>query len=573
MWAARTTCARPSVAAAAAASTSARGGRGSGGGGGGRGGSGRSPPSAGRGAGARTGKPGPGSKPAARPGPPAPPSRPASASAPPPKKKAPTTTTRPPSAATTADPTKEAHKLFDEVILRVRAGAGGRGEVSKKGGGRTVKNFKYAPGGRKGGREVFLAASPPADGAPGGDVVVMADPALGSLLHLHGGPAERAAPDGQAGNPARGSAGPRPTGSIGSAAARAPPRPPALILRVPPGTVVRRGPGGPVIGEVVAPGQRLVVARGGAGGPGVVGNAAGSLGGGGASSSASSSRRRRGGSRYVFDEDDDAGLVPDDAGGPLDPAGAPGEAVALHLLLRVVADVGLVGAPNAGKSSLLAALTAARPEVGAHPFTTLMPNLGVLSAAVAAGGREKGEGGGSLLDQEEVTRRELGLTGSPPPVLADLPGLIPGAHAGRGLGRAFLRHARRAAALLHVLDGTGADPGGDYRGIRRELALYNPAYAARPHVVAFNKADMLGGEEGVAGAVEAFRAALEEGEEEGEAPTTARRTRPPLAIIPTSAVAGTGLAALAAALEEALRVAKVWEAEEADRGAVGWDVK
>lgn len=468
--------------------------------------------------------------------------------------------------STVADPAKEAHKLFDEVTLRVRAGKGGRGEVAKRGGGRVVKNFKYAPGGRKGGREVFLSSAPPADGAQGGDVVVMADPAVASLLHLHGGPDERTAPDGQAGNPARGSAGPRPTGSVGATAARACPRPPPLILRVPPGTVVRRGPGGPVLGEVVLPGQRLVVARGGAGGPGVVGNAASMAG----LADTAARRRRRGGSRYVFDEEDDGSYLPEDDGG--DPSGLPGEAATLHLLLRVVADVGLVGAPNAGKSSLLAALTAARPEVGAHPFTTLMPNLGVLSAAVAADG-----------DTDGQRARELGLTGTRPPVLADLPGLIPGAHAGRGLGRAFLRHARRAAALLHVVDGSAPDPARAYREIRRELALYNPAYAARPHVVAFNKTDLIvvggGSEDSVREAVEGFTAAVDKADAEeeegagGEGAGLTTRPRQPLAVVPTSAVAGVGLATLAAALENALKLAKVEAAEEAERGAVAWDEK
>ncbi|KAF6265239.1 P-loop containing nucleoside triphosphate hydrolase protein [Scenedesmus sp. NREL 46B-D3] len=150
-----------------------------------------------------------------------------------------------------------------------------------------------------------------------------------------------------------------------------------------------------------------------------------------------------------------------------DAKGLPGRQLGLQLLLRVVADVGIVGFPNAGKSSLLAALTRASPEVAPYPFTTLMPNLGVMGGRAAAAAAQ-----GSSIQA---------------PVLADLPGLIEGAHKGVGLGRMFLRHLRRTRLLLHVVDGAAADPGTDYLAVREELRLYNPDYAARPHIVALNK--------------------------------------------------------------------------------------
>lgn len=130
--------------------------------------------------------------------------------------------------------------------------------------------------------------------------------------------------------------------------------------------------------------------------------------------------------------------------------GEPGQELALELLLRVVADVGIVGFPNAGKSSLLAAVTRAQPEVAPYPFTTLMPNLGVV-------------------DRDP----------SNPTVLADLPGLIEGAHKGRGLGRAFLRHLRRTRGMVVVVDVSGESPLGDYLAVREELRLYNPDYVLR----------------------------------------------------------------------------------------------
>ncbi|KAJ6804952.1 putative GTP-binding protein OBGC2 [Iris pallida] len=148
--------------------------------------------------------------------------------------------------------------------------------------------------------------------------------------------------------------------------------------------------------------------------------------------------------------------------------GQPGEEVSLELILRVVADVGLVGLPNAGKSTLLAALTLAKPDIADYPFTTLMPNLGRLDGDPNLG---------ALKYSSEAT-------------LADLPGLIEGAHLGKGLGRNFLRHLRRTRLLVHVIDAAAEDPINDYRTVKEELRMYNPNYLERPYVVVLNKIDL-----------------------------------------------------------------------------------
>ncbi|ONM10365.1 Small GTP-binding protein domain [Zea mays] len=127
--------------------------------------------------------------------------------------------------------------------------------------------------------------------------------------------------------------------------------------------------------------------------------------------------------------------------------GQPGEEVSLELILRVVADVGLVGLPNAGKSTLLSAITLARPDIADYPFTTLMPNLGRLGGDPALG---------ALQFSSEAT-------------LADLPGLIEGAHLGKGLGRNFLRHLRRTRVIVHVVDAAADDPVNDYKIVREVL--------------------------------------------------------------------------------------------------------
>ncbi|GJN23000.1 hypothetical protein PR202_gb10614 [Eleusine coracana subsp. coracana] len=167
-----------------------------------------------------------------------------------------------------------------------------------------------------------------------------------------------------------------------------------------------------------------------------------------------------------------------DAGDKVLTHGQPGEEVSLELILRVVADVGLVGLPNAGKSTLLSAITLARPDIADYPFTTLMPNLGRLGGDPALG---------ALQFSSEAT-------------LADLPGLIEGAHLGKGLGRNFLRHLRRTRVIVHVVDASADDPVSDYKIVRevisisnislQELRMYNPQYLERPYVVVLNKIDL-----------------------------------------------------------------------------------
>jgi GTP-binding protein len=142
--------------------------------------------------------------------------------------------------------------------------------------------------------------------------------------------------------------------------------------------------------------------------------------------------------------------------------GEPGEERQIRLELRLIADVGLVGLPNAGKSTLLAALTAARPKIADYPFTTLEPNLGVL---------------------------DLGDTDARRPTIADVPGLIEGASSGAGLGHAFLRHVERTRILVHIVDGSDRDPEWSYNVIRDELGAHDPKLLVKPTLVAFNKMD------------------------------------------------------------------------------------
>ena len=143
--------------------------------------------------------------------------------------------------------------------------------------------------------------------------------------------------------------------------------------------------------------------------------------------------------------------------------GEPGEERTIRLELRLIADVGLVGLPNAGKSTLLAALTAAHPKIAAYPFTTLEPTLGVM---------------------------DLGIDDGRRPTIADVPGLIEGASSGAGLGHAFLRHVERTRILLHVVDGSSRDPGWDHDVIREELEAHDPVLLTRPILVVFNKLDL-----------------------------------------------------------------------------------
>ncbi len=199
-----------------------------------------------------------------------------------------------------------------------------------------------------------------------------------------------------------------------------------LMVPVPPGTLVYDADSNELLGDLVEAGQTLVVANGGRGGKG--------------NQHFATSRNQ----------------VP-----RMGEKGEPSEERNLRLELKLIADVGIVGVPNAGKSSLLSAVTNAKPKIAPYPFTTIEPNLGVA---------------------------ELDLDTSL--ILADIPGLIEGAHMGVGLGDAFLRHIQRTRVIIHLLDGMAEDPIADYSQINSELALFDPALAAKPQVVVFNKMDL-----------------------------------------------------------------------------------
>ncbi len=216
-----------------------------------------------------------------------------------------------------------------------------------------------------------------------------------------------------------------------------------LVLDVPPGTAIYDDDTDQLLADLVATNQEAMVARGGRGG---LGNTHFKT----ATHQAPKHAQK----------------------------GEPGEERWLRLELRLIADIGLVGLPNAGKSTLLAALTAATPKIADYPFTTLEPNLGVLD----------------LGDDDE--RR---------PTIADVPGLIEGASAGAGLGHAFLRHVERTRILVHVVDGAGRDPEWAHEVIRDELRAHDPALLAKPMLVAFNKLDLPAARD----AWPAFRAARE----------------------------------------------------------------
>jgi GTP-binding protein len=282
----------------------------------------------------------------------------------------------------------------DRARIIVSGGAGGDGA-------NTFRREAHVPrGGPDGG-----------DGGDGGDVILQVDPGqttLGDFLRKRH---FRAAPGGRGmGRKAHGK----------NAA--------DVVVRVPPGTVVRTHPDGAWLGELLEAESRLVVARGGRGG--------------------------RGNARFA--------TATNRAPTHFE-KGTPGEELSVELELKLIADIGLVGAPNAGKSTLLAALTDARPEVGSYPFTTVTPNLGVIT----------------LDDEGERTA-----------VMADVPGLIEGANEGRGLGHQFLRHVERTRVIVGVIDGAADDPVGEWQAVAEELRLHDPALMERPMPIVVTKLDL-----------------------------------------------------------------------------------
>jgi len=274
--------------------------------------------------------------------------------------------------------------------------------VSSGRGGNGVVHFrreKYVPlGGPDGG-----------NGGKGGDVILEVAPTLNTLSAFRRRRRFHAADGGHGG-------GNNKSGRNGT----------DEIIHVPPGTVVRDENSGELLGDLVQPAQRLVVCNGGRGG--------------------------RGNARFATSRNQAPRVAE---------KGEPCQERWLLLELRLIADIGIVGVPNAGKSTLLAAVTNARPKIADYPFTTLQPNLGVAE-----------------LDNEVTL------------VLADIPGLIEGAHAGEGLGFAFLRHIQRTRVLIHLIDGSSVDPLADFSQVNTELALFDKRLTEKPVLVAVNKLDL-----------------------------------------------------------------------------------
>jgi GTP-binding protein len=281
--------------------------------------------------------------------------------------------------------------FFDEARIYVKAGDGGNGVVA-------FRREAHVPlGGPSGGK-----------GGKGGDVYLVADPQLNTLIAFDKRVHFRA-PAGQHGS------GKNQTGAQGD----------DLLIPVPVGTVAYERDTGALLADLIEPGQRVLIARGGRGGRG---------------------------NRSFRSATVQAPRIAEN--------GEPGEELWLKLELKLVADVGIMGVPNAGKSTLLSRISAAQPKIADYPFTTLQPNLGVV-----------------VVDDRDM-------------VWADIPGLIEGAHTGAGLGHTFLRHIERTRVLVHLLNGASPDPVGDYEAINQELELFNPLLANKPQVVVCNKMDL-----------------------------------------------------------------------------------
>jgi GTP-binding protein len=284
--------------------------------------------------------------------------------------------------------------LIDKVEIYVRAGDGGNGMIG-------FRREKYVPyGGPDGG-----------DGGHGGNISVVADRGMNTLLKYYQGKRRFAAERGENGS------GRKKHGKNGS----------DLDIKVPQGTLIYKEREGEreLMVDMAVDGQRVMVARGGRGG--------------------------YGNTRFA---------TPVNQAPRIAQKGEVGDEASLILELKLIADVGIIGHPSVGKSTLLAAASAARPKIAAYPFTTTEPILGVV----------------------DVGHNSF--------VLAEIPGLIEGAHRGLGLGHDFLRHAERTRVLIHLLDGSSANPRADMDQINKELAMFNPVLASKRQLVAVNKIDL-----------------------------------------------------------------------------------
>ncbi|MCA9936073.1 MAG: GTPase ObgE [Ardenticatenaceae bacterium] len=260
-------------------------------------------------------------------------------------------------------------------------------------------------------REKFVPLGGPSggDGGKGGDIVLTVNPSLNSLIYFHRKVHFRA------GNGKHGGTANK-TGANGD----------SLVLEVPPGTLVRNADSGELLADLTRDGQEVVILTGGRGG--------------------------RGNARFASSVNQAPRIAE---------RGEPGEEFWLELELKLIADVGIVGKPNAGKSTLLSVVSAAQPKIANYPFTTLQPNLGVVE-----------------LDEFQTM------------VFADIPGLIEGASEGIGLGHDFLRHVERTRVLIHLLDGSALEPLEDWAMINQELAMYDVAMEKKPQLVVMNKLDL-----------------------------------------------------------------------------------
>ena len=262
-------------------------------------------------------------------------------------------------------------------------------------------------------REKFVPRGGPSggNGGGGGDVIAVADPQLTTLLDLRYQKLYKAG-----------------RGQHGMGSDCHGHRGDDRIIKVPVGTMIRDGATGELIGDLQAAGQRVTMARGGRGG--------------------------KGNAHFVSSTNRSPRFAQ---------PGEPGEERELDIELRLLADVGIIGLPNAGKSTLISVISSVRPKIADYPFTTLVPNLGVVG-----------------YDDKSF-------------VVADIPGLIEGAHQGHGLGHKFLRHVTRTSLLIHLIDGSQIDPDDslkDWRTVNDELALFDPALAQKPQIVVINKIDL-----------------------------------------------------------------------------------